>query len=145
MIKSLRKFLISLPPWFLTGITLIAILWLTLSPKPFGELTPPLFPGADKLAHAMMFGFLVIMAAVDYSRKKTADKSDKLLSRPVSPLFLFSCALLSSLLGVAIEYLQKWLETGRAFEYTDMIADSCGAFAAAIILLILKPKMSDSL
>ena len=135
MIKRLTKILVELPPHILTGITLLAIFWLTLSPRPFGSLHTPLFPGADKLAHALMFGGLVIMLALDKARKNNF--------RFLSPLFLFSCAIFSSLLGVAIEYLQEALHTGRAFEYLDMAADSSGAFAAAIGWLILQPKLPE--
>ncbi len=132
MTTRFRKILLELPPWILTGMTLAAILWLTLSPRPFGSLHTPFFPGADKLAHALMFGFLVAMMALDRTRKRNFIK--------LSPLYLICCAILSSLLGVAIEYLQEALHTGRTFEYIDMVADSCGAFASAFIWLLLQPK-----
>lgn len=143
MLDSVKKILFRLPAWFLTGITLFIIFWLTLSPKPFGELNPPLFPGADKIAHAIMFGFLVAMMAVDKLRKKASLPSN-IFAHPLSPIYLFSCSLFSSLLGALIEYLQKWLDTGRTFESSDIIADCCGAFAATLIWLILQPKKSDS-
>lgn len=132
MNSKLKKAIQNLPPWFLTGITLVVILWLTLSPRPFGSLHPPLFPGADKLAHALMFGFLVAMNAFDRSRQTEF--------RPLSPLFLILCAVFSSSLGVAIEYLQEAFHTGRAFEYLDMTADSCGAFASAFLWLLFQHK-----
>lgn len=132
MKNQIRNILQELPPWLLTGITLIAILWLTLSPRPFGSMHTPFFPGADKLAHAVMFGFLVVMMALDRARKKEFHR--------LSPLFLICCALFSSGLGIAIEYLQEYLNTGREFEYLDMVADSCGAFSAAFIWLFLQPK-----
>ncbi|MDE6409436.1 MAG: VanZ family protein [Muribaculaceae bacterium] len=132
MNNNLKKIIQTLPPWILTGITLLIILWLTLSPRPFGSLETPFFSGADKLAHALMFGFLVAMMALDRTRKRDFHR--------LSPLYLICCAIFSSLLGVAIEYLQEALKTGRAFEYIDMVADSCGAFAAAFIWLIFQPK-----
>ena len=108
MNSRFKKIVKTLPPWFLTGVTLVVILWLTLSPRPFGELNPPLFPGADKLGHALMFGFLVAMMALDKTRKRNFHK--------LSPLYLICCAIFSSSLGVAIEYIQEALHTGRAFE-----------------------------
>lgn len=132
MTRNLKKTIQALPPWILTGLTLLIILWLTLSPRPFGSLETPLFPGADKLAHALMFGFLVAMMALDKTRKRNFHR--------LSSYYLICCAILSSLLGVAIEYLQEALHTGRAFEYNDMVADGCGAFASAFFWLLFQPK-----
>lgn len=119
----------------LTGITVAAILWLTLSPRPFGSMHTPFFPGADKVVHGLMFGFLVAMLALDNIRKNRF--------RPLSAMMLIIYALVSSLLGVAIEFLQDWLQTGRAFELTDMAADATGAFAVAAAWYFLQHKLTQ--
>ena len=132
MKQRIREFLSFLPPYILTMLTVLLILWLTLSPRPFGSLSTPFFPGADKLAHAVMFGFLVAMAALDRSRKENY--------RPLSPRYLLSAALLTAMFGISIEYLQEALHTGRSFEYADMIADSAGAFCAALLWMLIQLK-----
>ncbi|MBD5329099.1 MAG: VanZ family protein [Bacteroides sp.] len=135
MNPEIKNRLSGLPPMLLTGITVVAILWLTLSPRPFGDMHTPFFPGADKIVHGLMFGFLVAMLALDNMRKQ------KFRPLPISILMVY--ALASSLFGVAIEYLQEWLQTGRAFEFTDMVADSTGAFAAAVAWYFFQTKLTE--
>lgn len=130
-----KNTLSELPPLIFTGITLLAILWLTLSPRPFGSMETPFFPGADKIVHGLMFGFFTAMMALDKRRKNHF--------RPLPFYTLIIFALLSSLLGVAIEYLQEALHTGRAFENADMAADTIGAFAFAIGLYIFQSKHQE--
>lgn len=132
MDNKLRKILGRIPPFLLSGVTFVAILWLTLSPRPFGSLETPLFPGADKIVHALMFGFLTLMLALDTYRKGKF--------HPLSPSLPTLFALASTILGILIEYLQKWLNSGRAFEYSDMVADGCGAFLSAALWLVLQSK-----
>lgn len=133
MNSRIKRIIQTLPPWIFTGLTLIIILWLTLSPRPFGSFHTPFFPEADKLAHALMFGFLVAMMALDKTRKLNFHR--------LSSIYMICCASFASLLGVGIEYLQEALQTGREFEYLDMAADSCGAFAVAFIWLLLQPEL----
>ena len=125
-----RKFLSGLPQFLFTGIVVIAILWLTLAPRPLGENPPPLFPGADKLAHAIMFGGLASMILLDWQRSHRWKK--------VSTVFAIFAAILSSLFGISIEYIQAAMHLGRGFEYTDMLADTIGAFLAAILWIVFQ-------
>lgn len=114
----------SLPPLMLSGVTFMAILWLTLAPQPLGEEPPPMFPGADKLAHAIMFGGFAAMMLLDYQRKHNW--------RMISYRRALTCSALSSLLGIGIEFAQANMGLGRSLETADMIADTIGAFLAAI-------------
>lgn len=82
-----------------------------------------------------MFGFLVAMLALDKMRKNQY--------HPLSIFILMLFALISSLFGVAIEYLQEWLQTGRAFELTDMVADSTGAFTIATAWYFFQTKLTE--
>lgn len=122
--NRLREGLSRLPSWILSILTFIAILWLTLSPKPLGEEPPPMFLGADKIAHGIMFGGFVAMMLLDWQRKhhwKRVWWSRALV-----------CAVLSSLLGILIEFAQANMGLGRSFEFDDMIADTIGAFIIAV-------------
>ena len=128
--ERIRESLTKLPAGIFTIITLVAILWLTLSPKPLGEQPPALFPGADKIAHGIMFGGFVAMMLLDWQRKHDW--------RNVALIFAVMCASGASLLGILIEFAQAAMHLGRGFEYADMIADTAGAFAVAFLWLMLQ-------
>lgn len=123
--ERIKKSLSNLPKWFFTIITLVGILWLTLAPKPLGEEPPPLFPGADKIGHALMFGFFTAMLAFDRQRKNRWHK--------VGWKRMFTYAFASSALGAFIEVLQWAMGMGRSFEVEDIVADSAGSFLMAAV------------
>ncbi|MCH5241273.1 MAG: VanZ family protein [Muribaculaceae bacterium] len=128
--ESLRKVLSKLPAWLLSIVTLLVILWLTLAPKPLGDETPMLFPGADKLVHGIMFGFLGTTMMLDWQRKNRW--------KLVFPKRVFICATLSAILGVLIEVAQANMGLGRGFEYGDIVADTIGAYVFGIVWMILQ-------
>ena len=117
-----------MPAWLLSIVTMLAIFWLTLAPKPLGDDTPMLFPGADKVVHGIMFGFLGIMMMLDWQRKHGW--------LVVYPQRIFICATMSAILGVIIEFAQAGMGLGRGFEYGDMVADTIGAYVFAIFWLV---------
>ena len=128
--KSLKVALTRLPAGLFSGLTVMAILWLTLAPKPLGEETPSFFPGADKVAHAIMFGGLVWMLIFDWQRKQRWI--------PASFWLSINCAALSSIFGCVIEFLQASMGMGRGFEFFDIVADTVGSFLFAFLWLILQ-------
>lgn len=117
-----------IPVWSFTIVCTLLILWLTLVPKPLGELKAPFFPGADKLAHAIMFGGLVLCAAFDRYRS----------GHRLTVTFLLLAAACATLLGIVIEFMQRAMHAGRGFELADMIADCAGAFVVAIGIILFK-------
>ncbi len=118
------------PPWILTIVTVAAILWLTLAPRPLGNITPPLFPGADKVVHALMFGGLEFMIFVDRMRSERW-KSPSLL-------FILLTSVVVILFGALIEFLQGAMNIGRSADFLDFIADSAGTLAVALFCLIYR-------
>ncbi len=120
----MKRHLQALPAWILTIVTILVILWLTLAPKPLGDEDLPLFPGADKLAHGLMFGFLTFVVLLDWAR----GRDFRCVHTPV----IFTTATLSTLLGVGIEYAQRAMELGRSFDVMDIVADAAGAFLVAV-------------
>jgi VanZ family protein len=83
-------------------------------------------PYFDKLVHAGLFlGFVVCWSWGFYKNKKNFH-----LFR-----LLWVIAVLGILLGIAIEYLQRY--TGRDFDFWDMAADTAGAFIAVIFILLV--------
>lgn len=127
---GLKKTLARMPGWILSGFTTLAILWLTLAPKPLGEKPPPLFPGADKLAHAIMFGGLAVMILLDWQRKHEWER----IGWPKT----VACAIAVSIFGIIIEITQAAMGLGRGFEYGDILADTTGAFFFPFIYLFFQ-------
>lgn len=114
--------LAGLPPYVLSALTFIAILWLTLAPKPLGDNAPELFPGADKVVHGIMFWGFATMMLLDYQRKREWHK--------VSLLVIAMAVMISFSVGLAVEYAQWGMAVGRGFEEGDIVADGIGALAA---------------
>lgn len=129
-LKILRQRLTSFPPYIFSGMVVIAILWLTLSPHPLGENPPPIFPGADKIAHAIMFGALTAMLLLDFQRKHFWERIG--LGRSI----LYAIGV--SAFGAFTEIAQNLMEMGREFEVADIISDSCGAVVIAILWVWLQ-------
>lgn len=121
--EKIKVWLSKLPPWLFTILTSLAILWLTLVPDPFGDDSPKLFPGADKVVHGLMFGGLALVIMLDSQRRDAW--------RPLSRPFIWMAALTAALTGVLIEFLQLWMGLGRGFELADMAADTIGAILFA--------------
>ncbi|ROT05425.1 VanZ family protein [Lepagella muris] len=114
----IREIFSRLPYWLFSIITTLLILWLTLMPDPLGDDAPTLFPGADKVVHAIMFGFLSVMLLLDYQRKHGW--------RETGSGVMLIAAFISSALGILIEFIQRWMAMGRGFDPGDMVADVAG-------------------
>ena len=54
-------------------------------------------------------------------------------------------ALLTTILGVVLEFLQLYYIPGRTFDISDMVADAIGAFLAYTLLVFPKKKVEDGL
>lgn len=120
-----RKLIGMVPTGLLSGITVVIILWLTLAPHPTGDLDLPLFPGADKVVHALMFGFLTFVVLLEMMKHRRWT---------VVPLAAIGCvAFICAIFGIGIEIGQRAMGLGRSFEVLDILADSAGAFGAAAI------------
>ncbi len=109
-----------LPAYTNTLMVLALILYLTLVPQPLPEETPPLFPGADKVVHALMFWALATAWMFDTYRR-----GHKLSGR--SKLIILATSIV---LGGAIEVAQYLMAMGRGAEWADLLADCIGAVAA---------------
>ena len=121
-----------MPPWIFTVAVIIAILDLTLVPRPLPPMKILLFPHADKVIHALMFGAVVVAMILDYVRKG----GTRLLR-----FTLFSLAT-SVAIGGIIELLQSCMGMGRSGDWYDFMADAAGAvlcaFSAPLIAKFFK-------
>ena len=120
--QCMRRLYYSLPCWVLTAVVSLAILYLTLVPRPLPDVDMPLFPGVDKLVHAIMFGGLSGTMVLDWSRWRGV---------ALSARSLVVVALVSTLAGGLIELLQLVMAMGRGCELWDFVADGVGAFLGA--------------
>lgn len=113
------------PRFLLPALTLAAILWLTLAPSPVDGLDVPLFEGADKVVHALMFGALAWALTVD----RAVHRPRRPAPAPWRAAAL--AALGSALAGGAIEIAQETMGYGRTGDWLDFAADTAGAALAA--------------
>ncbi|MDE6858955.1 MAG: VanZ family protein [Duncaniella sp.] len=120
--------LLFFPGYQLTAAVVIVILYLTLLPQPLGEEDFPLFDGADKVVHFLMFGGLTGTFIFDRWR----------LGKTLSIHGALLTALCSTLLGGIIEWLQHIMALGRTGnDIYDALANTLGAFTAIPICIWL--------
>lgn len=117
------------PRWLCTVVCLLAILYLTLMPDPFGDQDLPLFPGADKVVHGLMFFGLTLCMLFDEMRAR----GWRMLTLPVISLI----SIIGMGVGIGIEYLQDAMHLGRGKEFWDMVADAFGAIAAGTLWILI--------
>jgi len=117
--------------WWPSALCLLAVLWLTLAPDPVPDNDLPLFPGADKIVHAIMMGGLTATLLYDASRK--GGKYPK----PTKPRVILMIGLGVVIFSIADEWAQSAMNIGRTAESLDLIADITGILIAVITGLIL--------
>ena len=84
----------------------------------------PLFKGADKIVHFIMY--LILMWLWYLRSLVTGDKK-----------YIIAGTIYSIALGVVLEYIQRDYIAGRTFDVYDILANITGVFAV-IIFIILK-------
>lgn len=114
-------------PFLPTVVVTVAILWLTLAPHPLPDNDLPLFEGADKVVHFLMFGGLAAALCFDVRRS----------TGRLSVMATWLIALAVSLFGGVIEMLQNSMEMGRSGDYIDFTADALGAYLCAFVCRML--------
>lgn len=128
--RAIRRGLVTLrchiPAWTVTAVTVVAILWLTLARTPLPETEIPLIPGADKIVHAVMFGWLTLVICWDWYIT-----THSRLSAPRIAV----CAIISILFGGAVELAQGAMGCGRSADIWDFTADTIGALTVMAALL----------
>ncbi|WP_157986433.1 VanZ family protein [Chitinophaga alhagiae] len=77
----------------------------------------------DKIVHFFLFGGTVLLLAYGYYRQKGR----------ISAAALLCLALVVSLYGLGIEFIQKYFTANRSFEIWDVVADAAGALCGALI------------
>lgn len=113
------------PRWLMSVVVIAAIAYLTLVPSPLPEPPMPLFDGADKVVHGLMFLVLAWCLNRDLSRQKS--------------LIISAAAFaLATAYGGLIEILQGAMQLGRSADVLDFAADAAGAIFGALISYFTK-------
>lgn len=118
------------PVWQPTAVVAVTILFLTLAPQPLGDEPPPLFEGADKVVHAMMFGALAGVIALDRLMSGRRDGATVLT-------LIFAGTALA---GGIVELLQIGMGAGRSGDWADLVADTIGAALGTGLFLLLRRR-----
>ncbi len=128
----MARHLTSIPTGLFTFLTGAASLWLTLAPHPLPGSGLHLFPGADKVVHACMFGGLFFAACFDRKLWRTKKRAmhQHLTHRPEKRYIILSIALNCVAFGGGIELVQGAMDLGRGADWLDFLADAAGVAVA---------------
>lgn len=125
------KILDRIPRFLTSAVVTAGVLYLTLAPRPFGSVRIPLFEGADKVVHFMMFFAMAFAYHFDFSRGK----------KPVDEARLMGWIFVSlSAFGGLIELAQWKMRMGRSGDWYDLLADIAGAVYGIILAWLISAK-----
>lgn len=114
--------------WISTALVVLAILYLTLVPRPLPDNDIDI-PGLDKAVHAVMFGGLAFVACIDAAMRGRGQYGT-LPSRRV-----WGVAIAVAAFGGAVEIAQQSMGAGRSGDVWDFAAD-CAGVAIGILSAI---------
>lgn len=125
------KILDRIPRFLTSAVVTAGVLYLTLAPRPFGSVRIPLFEGADKVVHFMMFFAMAFAYHFDFRRGK----------KPVDEARLMGWIFVSLLaFGGLIELAQWKMRMGRSGDWYDLLADIAGAVYGIILAWLISAK-----
>lgn len=125
------KILDRIPRFLTSAVVTAGVLYLTLAPRPFGSVRIPLFEGADKVGHFMMFFAMAFAYHFDFRRGK----------KPVDEARLMGWIFVSlSAFGGLIELAQWKMRMGRSGDWYDLLADIAGAVYGIILAWLISAK-----
>lgn len=125
------KILDRIPRFLTSAVVTAGVLYLTLAPRPFGSVRIPLFEGADKVVHFMMFFAMAFAYHFDFRRGK----------KPVDEARLMGWIFVSlSAFGGLIELAQWKMRIGRSGDWYDLLADIAGAVYGIILAWLISAK-----
>lgn len=86
----------------------------------------------DKWVHIGLFAGLVFLSALPFIK---AGKCTVKLLIKISIMFI--------LYGICVEFIQKYLNEGRSFDYIDMIADAGGCIIGSVFSKWMERKIAE--
>ena len=127
--------------WVTTALVVLAILYLTLVPRPLPDAGVEI-PGLDKVVHAVMFGGLAFVACIDEAQRRRGSFGQVARGKA------WFIALLSAVFGGLVEIAQMAMGARRSGDLLDFVADCAGAVAgmllAARVLASLSKQNGDN-
>ena len=109
--------------WWPTCLTLLVILYATLYPHPIGADEMALFPGYDKVLHAIMMGGLLGAYLFDLRR------SGHMLTKKA----ILPAAFVLTVFAFIDELLQHIIAPNRTFDWWDILAGVVGIIIASFL------------
>ena len=122
----MRKILQAIPAGVASIAATLLCLYLLLAKNPLGEEQLPLFDGADKVAHFLIFMGVACAYIYDYIKFRLPHHT-----RVNKELALMTAAIA---LGGLTETCQLLMQNGRTFEVYDWVADAVGAIAGFLFM-----------
>lgn len=131
--EKIAKWIIGLPSWSLTLVVVLAIFYLTLVPHPLPDNDIELFPHADKVVHAIMFGGLYFVTYLDRYRRGLRTGGLPLSGRATGWIVVSVIVF-----GGLIEIAQGAMGAGRSADIMDFLADTVGV----LLSWVVSPKVT---
>lgn len=122
----MKKFINKIPSGLLSLITFVVIIYVSLDNNPFEINQVQLFEGADKIIHALMYGFWVMVMIYESSKFLYFEEPDF-----ISYILLI---MMSFLFSVSKELLQEIMEIGRHMDIYDIIANLSGIIIGSLVM-----------
>lgn len=108
--------------WWPSALTVLIVLYGTLFPDPIGTEDMPVFPGYDKLIHAIMMGGIASAIMFDYRRS----------GRSLSTRYVLVVGVWVTVFAVADEFVQHLVAPNRTFDVLDILAGVAGVVIASV-------------
>lgn len=115
----MKSFIKAIPVGILSALAILIVAYLSLDPNPLGDNDFHLFPGADKVAHFLMYLVTACIFIFDHAKFKLPHHTK------LDMELLFMCCAM--LLGLLMEIGQLVLSNGRSYDLLDLIANCLGA------------------
>lgn len=118
--------LFSIPQWYRVFLSMIYLgIIALLSLLPTNDLPQiPIFAGADKIIHALMYaGLTLLICWMIYAERKQS--------------MYYLIVLFSISWGIVMELCQSYMHLGRSFEYFDILGNSIGTFIGLCIYIMI--------
>ena len=126
-IKKVENLLLGLPAWVLSAVTVSAVMYLTLVPRPLPDMGVSFWEHTDKVVHAIMMAGVVWAVSLDIMRRNRSR-----VIRLRFPDIVAVCAAVV-LFGGAIALAQGTEFIGRGADWADFWADTAGAVIAGMV------------
>lgn len=120
----MKKFFKLLPVGLVSFIATAFVAYMSLSVNPMDVNDLPLFPGADKIAHIILYYFLTLAYIFDYS--------NHIYPHHIKLNIELALCASAFVLGVLMEAGQGFLDMGRSMSFYDGIANLVGVLLCFI-------------